>query len=218
LDRQMVFVLVLFWCALTVSPALAISPKAQDFAARIQAYYEGTQSFVADFEQEVHWRRGKEVRLSKGKVYLQKPGLMRWEYNWPEEFLIVADGRNVYIYSPQDKQVMVFPSGKALSPRTTLGFMTGRGNLLRDFEILSCEKLPDEKIKLLLLPKVESPQVSKIVLLADAQSGAISEIWFWDHLGNLTKIRFSKIKRNLKLPPELFRFVPPKGVEIVKER
>jgi len=218
LGRQMVFVLVLFWCALIANQAQAIPPKARDFAARIQSYYEETRNFVAEFEQEVHWRRGSEVKLSKGRVYLQKPGLMRWEYLWPDKLLIVADGRNVYIYSPQDKQVMIFPSGKALSPRTTLGFMTGKGNLLRDFEILSCEELAEGKVKLLLLPKIESPQVAKIALIADAESGAISEIWFWDHLGNLTKIRFFKVKRNVKLSPKLFHFVPPQGVEIVRER
>ncbi len=212
------FVLALYWFALIVSPALAASPKARELAAKIQAYYENTHNFVAEFEQEVHWRRAEQVRLSKGRVYLQKPGLMRWEYTWPERLLIVADGLNVYIYSPEDKQVMVFPSSKALSPRTTLGFITGKGNLLRDFEILSCEKLGEGRAKLLLAPRIESPQVSKIALLADSRNGALYEIWFWDQLGNLTKIRLLKVKRNIKLSPELFRFVPPEGAEIVKER
>lgn len=216
--RQTVFVLALFWCVLSVSQVWANPPKARELLARIQAYYEETHNFVAEFEQEVHWRRGNEVRLSKGKVYLQKPGLMRWEYTWPEELLIVADGLNVYIYSVQDKQVMVFPSGKALSPKTTLGFMTGKGNLQRDFDLLACEELPGGKMKLLLRPRLESSQVAKLALVVDPSTGAISEIWFWDHLGNLTKIRFFKVKRNLKLAPELFRFVPPEGVEIVRER
>lgn len=215
--RQTVFVLVLFWCVLNVKGAwAALDP--QEIAAHIQAYYEGTQSFAGDFEQEVHWRRGAEVRLSKGRVYFKKPGLMRWEYTWPEKLLIVVDRLNVYLYSPQDKQVMIFPTGKALSPKVTLGFMTGKGNLLRDFRIISCERLPSGKVALTVIPREETPQVAKLTLVADPKTGAISEIWFWDHLGNLTKIRFFNLRRNVKLENDLFHFTPPKGVEIVKER
>ncbi len=210
------YVLVLFWCLLSVRPTLALD--AREVAARIQSFYEKTQSFAGEFEQEVHWRRGAEVRLSKGKVYFKKPGLMRWEYIWPEKLLIVVDRLNVYVYSPQDKQVMIFPTGKALSPKVTLGFMTGKGNLLKDFRFLSCEKRPSGEVVLTVVPKVESPQVAKLALVAEPETGAIKEIWFWDQLGNLTKIRFFKVKRNLQLDPSLFRFTPPKGVEIVRER
>lgn len=213
----MVFVLVLCWVALSVKGALAAS-NPEEVASLIQAYYEGTRTFAGDFEQEVHWRRGAEVRLSKGRVYFKKPGLMRWEYTWPEKLLIVVDRLNVYLYSPRDKQVMVFPTGKALSPKVTLGFMTGKGNLLRDFKIISSEKLPSGKVALTVVPREENPQVARLTLVADPKTGAISEIWFWDHLGNLTKIRFLNLRRNVRLEDRLFRFTPPEGVEIVKER
>ncbi len=216
MGRQMVFALALFWCVLSVKVVWALN--AQEIAARIQQYYEDTRSFAGEFEQEVHWRRGAEVRLSKGKVYFQRPGLMRWEYSWPEKLLIVVDQLNVYVYSPEEKQVMIFPTGRALSPKVTLGFMTGKGNLLKDFVIVSCEKLPSGLVALTLTPRETNPQVARLTLVADPRTGEIKEIWFWDQLGNLTKIRFLNLKRNITLSPELFRFVPPQGTEIIKER
>ncbi len=216
MGRQMVFALALFWCVLSVKALWALN--AQEIAARIQQYYEDTRSFAGEFEQEVHWRRGAEVRLSKGKVYFQRPGLMRWEYSWPEKLLIVVDQLNVYVYSPEEKQVMIFPTGRALSPKVTLGFMTGKGNLLKDFVIVSCEKLPSGLVALSLTPRETNPQVARLTLVADPRTGEIKEIWFWDQLGNLTKIRFLNLKRNVTLSPELFRFVPPQGTEIIKER
>ncbi|NPB10052.1 MAG: outer membrane lipoprotein carrier protein LolA [Thermodesulfobacteria bacterium] len=215
--RQMVYVLVLCWCVLTISLRPSQADQAREIAERVQAYYEATKSFVADFEQEVHWHRGQEVRLSRGKVWFKKPGLMRWEYVWPEPLLVVCDGQKIYVYSEIDRQVMIFPSGKALSPKVTLGFMSGKGNLLRDFDIRGMERL-DSLVALDVAPKTQNPQVEKLRLLVDPKTGAIKEIWFWDYLGNLTKIRFRNLQRNVDLPPELFVFHPPKDVEIIRER
>ena len=213
----MAFVLVLCWCVLITSLP-AWGGEKEDFARRIQAFYEGTDNFQAEFEQEVYWRRGQKVRLSRGRVWFKKPGLMRWEYTWPDPLLVVCDGKEVYVYSTQDKQVMVFPGSKALSPKVTLGFMSGKGNLLRDFYLEKLEKLPGGKIALLVRPRTSNPQIERLRLLAEASSGRIQEIWFWDYLGNLTKIRFLKVKVNQKMAEELFRFRPPKGVDIIKER
>ena len=220
--RLMVYVLVLCWCALTNSlwagdMALSLTEKAQALAAKVQALYEETGSFTADFEQEVLWRRGGTVRLSRGKVWFKKPGLMRWEYRWPESFLIVADGKEVYLYTPEDKQVMIFPSGKVLSPKVTLGFINGRGNLLRDFTIMGYEDLEKGLAALELHPKVENPQVERLRLVVKKANGLITEIWFWDYLGNLTKIRFLRLRRNVAIEDDIFRFKPPKGVEIIRE-
>ena len=36
-----------------------------------------------------------------------------------------------------------------------------------------------------------------------------------DHFGQTTVIRFSGLERNPKLAPEAFKFVPPKGVDVI---
>jgi len=36
-----------------------------------------------------------------------------------------------------------------------------------------------------------------------------------DGFGQLTIVRFSGCVRNLKLSPDLFRFTPPKGVDVI---
>jgi len=38
-----------------------------------------------------------------------------------------------------------------------------------------------------------------------------------DQFGQITVIKFSTIERNAKLAPELFRFTPPKGVDVISE-
>jgi outer membrane lipoprotein carrier protein len=38
-----------------------------------------------------------------------------------------------------------------------------------------------------------------------------------DGFGQLTLVRFSQVERNPKLPPELFRFTPPAGADIISD-
>ncbi len=213
----MVCVLVLFWCGLTTNvQARTEASQAQALARKVQALYEATESFTADFEQEVLWRRAESLRLSKGKVWFKKPGRMRWEYTWPEPYLIVSDGKEVYLYSPEDKQVLILPWNQALSPKVTLGFLTGKGNLLKDFVLLGAEKLPSGLWALDLRPRQENPQVERLRLIVK-KDGLIQALWFWDYLGNLTKIRFKHLQRNVKIKDDLFVFTPPQGVEIIRE-
>ncbi len=214
----MVCILVLCWFVLISNINNVIAREnPSTIVQKIQAVYEDTKNFVADFEQQVYWRRGQEVRLSKGRVWFQKPGLMRWEYVWPEPMLIVSDGKDLYIYSQQDQQVMIFPLDKALSAKLILGFMNGRGDLLRDFIILDYKDSKRDRIVLDLKPRIENSQVEQLRLVVYKGTYLIDEIWFWDCLGNLTKILFSDLKRNIRLEDKLFHFVPPKDVEIIRE-
>ncbi len=212
----MVCVLVLCCCVLISKIALA-EISAKDVATRLQNYYEQTKNFTADFEQEVHFLRANQIRFSKGRVYFEKPGLMRWEYTWPEELLIVADKKNIYVYSKKDNQVMIFPKEKSLSSKLMLSFVSGKGNIFEDFRLGPVEELPEGKVALILFPKEEA-QIQKIKLLIDKKNGALLGFSFWDQLGNLTRIKFLKTKRNIHLAKALFNFEPPKGAEIIQER
>ncbi|OAG27312.1 hypothetical protein TH606_07515 [Thermodesulfatator autotrophicus] len=213
----MVCVLVLFFCVLISKPLIAAS-SAEDIAKRVQAYYQATQSFTGEFEQEVYFKRGNQVKISKGRVFYKKPALMRWEYQWPEELLIIIDGKGIYVYSPKDKQVMVFSLEHAFPSKATLDFLTGQGNLFKDFNFGPLEQLSQKEVALSLFPKDKNAQVQKIRLIVYSETGAIKEIWFWDALENLTKIKFFNIKRNVDIKSSIFSFKPPENVEIIRER
>ena len=218
--HQMGLSLGRFWAVVIISlwagVALA-APTAEEIAQRLQARYEDTTSLEARFIQEAFWKSTQRVKVSRGVVFFEKPGKMRWEYKIPEKVLIVADGGNVYVFRPASRQVMVFPSGKALASDITLGFISGRGNILRDFR-LRLEGLGPETATLELVPRKPHPQVERLRVLVDLKTYLIRELWYWDYFGNYTRLIFDDIRLNPRLSEELFTFKPPQGVEIIKER
>ena len=86
----------------------AQAPQSPDAVARaLQKRYEGIRDFSADF---VHTYRGGALRTEtreQGTVSVKKPGMMRWIYVKPERKEFVSDGKKIYSYIPEDRQVIV---------------------------------------------------------------------------------------------------------------
>ena len=70
----------------------------------------------------------KQQATERGKLLVKKPGKMRWEYTAPEKKLFVSDGRKIYSYIPQDKQVVVGTMPRDEQAPTPALFLTGKGN------------------------------------------------------------------------------------------
>ena len=64
---------------------------------------------------------------------IKKPGRMRWVYQDPERKEFVSDGSRIYSYIPEDRQVLVAPVPADNEATTPALFLSGHGNLARDF-------------------------------------------------------------------------------------
>ena len=79
--------------------ALLIAGSAQASSLeQFKAFFSGTQSARARFEQKVHDRGGKVVQEVKGSFVFQRPGRFRWTYDKPADQVIVGDGQRISIY------------------------------------------------------------------------------------------------------------------------
>src|ERR1700704_5738173 len=142
--------------ALAVLSAGAAEQTASELAQALQRKYDGIKDFSADF---VHTYRGgvlKKELVEKGHLLVKKPGKMRWEYTSPEPKVFVSDGVKIYSYIPQDKQVMVGSVPKDDEATTPALFLSGKGDLARDFTPSLVGPLPEispGSIGLKLVPK-----------------------------------------------------------------
>jgi outer membrane lipoprotein carrier protein len=114
---------------------------AEEFARRVQDKVNGIRDFSADFVQSYEGGVLRKRTTERGRVLVKKPGRMRGVYTAPEEKLFVADGTRMYFWVPADKQVVVRDVPPEDQAATPLLFLTGRGQLLRDF-VVSYTTLP----------------------------------------------------------------------------
>jgi outer membrane lipoprotein carrier protein len=170
-----------------------------------------TQSARAAFEQKVYSRNAKLVQESKGTLAFLRPGKFRWSYEKPYAQLIVGDGTRVWVYDEDLRQVTVKRVDQALTS-TPAALLAGDNEVLRSFK-LSERAVKDGLEWLEAIPKDKEGGFDRIRLGFGPSGPEVMELS--DSFGQLTVLRLSAFERNPKLDPGLFRFVPPKGVDVV---
>lgn len=208
---------------LTISIALASgaivaasqsTPSAAELAARIQTHYNTVKDFTADFTLSHTSTMFPRPVNERGRVKVKKPGRMRWDYSTDQKQQFVSDGTTMYSYFPKDRYVVVTPIPKGDDVPTALLFLTGRGNLSRDFTASLAAAQPDGEWQVELTPKARQSEYTKLRLDVDRTSLVLRGLMVDDGQGGTSTYRFPNLRENQSLTDKEFGFEIPKGVEI----
>jgi outer membrane lipoprotein carrier protein len=178
----------------------------------LDTFTKGLKGLDGQFSQQVFDSKGKRKETSSGRVALSAPRLFRWEYLKPYPQLIVADGKKVWVYDPDLKQVSVRAQG-AEEQNSPLAALIDPQRLDRDFNVKDAG-LKDGLEWLELTPKQDDNAGFQNARLGFDKRG-LARMQILDALGQRTEISFTGWKRNPTLSAKTFRFTPPKGADVV---
>jgi outer membrane lipoprotein carrier protein len=190
----------------------------QTVLAEVQKGYENTNDIEASFLQEYIGKVMKRAQRGEGKVFFKKKGMMRWDYQTPNQKLI-SNGLTLWYYQPEENQVFVSDVSKVIKEKTPLAFLSGEGDLSRDFKLLNFNESvsqKEENFVLELTPKEPNATLSKLTLTVDKKTYYVIQADVFDGLGNVTRTRFIDIKTNVGLSNSFFHFTIPPGAEVLK--
>lgn len=195
------------------------APSADAVARDLQQKYDRVADFSADF---VHSYRGgvlKQQATERGRLLVKKPGKMRWEYTAPERKLFVSDGRKIYSYIPQDKQVVVSTMPQDAEAPTPALFLTGKGNITRDFTVAfdTIADAPAGSVALKLIPRRREPEYESLTLVVEQQSMRLRMLITVDAQGGRSAFTFSNLKENIGVADNQFVFQMPRNVDVVTQ-
>lgn len=178
---------------------------------RLRAFVHDTQTARASFSQTVTDRNGRLKQQASGEFAISRPGKFRWSVDKPYQQLLVGDGERVWIYDPDLNQVVKRRADQALGT-TPAALLAGRDDVERAFD---WQDLPpaDGLEWLGATPKDKESSFTEIRLGFDG--AALAALDILDNFGQRTRIKLSKLERNPKLAPDLFKFTPPKGADVV---
>ena len=180
----------------------------------IQRQYEKVSTFEADFTQRSYVKMMNQTHSVKGTVKIKKPGKMKWVYGAPDTQILISDGKNLWLYVPEEEQATKVPVESIYSSNTPALFLAGKGKLTRSFNVESVSQ-ENQNILVTLVPKNEDQGLARLILHADKKNYQITGSTVYDKLGNKTEIRFSRIRINREIPEEQFQLKTPPGVEIL---
>lgn len=191
-------------------------PAPAALARSLQQRYASIRDFRATFTQSVRGGVLKTLTTEqRGEVKIKKPGRMRWTYGPPDRNVFVSDGTRVYFYSPGDQTVhtSAVPTGSDMSAAVL--FLTGTGNLERDFTPAMPATHPAGEWQITLTPRVRQDEFATLTLWVDRGSLAFTAFSWTDHGGAQNTIRFSNMRENVNLKDTEFVFEIPKGARVV---
>lgn len=186
---------------------------------KIQKKYEQIEDFHSGFTQEAEVKALNKVQKASGEVWFKKPGKMRWNYYEPTRDEIVSDGKTLWYYNEQEKQVIESPLNRVSDTETTSTLLSGLGNIKQLFNasFSTTSGLDAAGSYLLdLQPKSEEEGYNKVTVAVDKNTMIVNTIYLYDPFGNLTKVMLKDIKLDQGVSDSLFAFKIPAGVEVIK--
>lgn len=190
----------------------AASSVYADGVSSLRDFVRATQSAKASFQQTVLDKSGHATQKATGTMEFARPGKFRWVYNKPYEQVIVGDGTKLWVYDVDLNQVTVKKLDQAIGS-SPAALLAGNNDIDRIFTL---KDMPDRKDGLEWLeatPKGKETSFEKVQM--GFQGGELREMILRDSFGQTTDIRFSDVQRNPGLPADTFKFVPPKGADVI---
>ena len=197
--------LLLLWL-----PVAALGASTVD---ELKSLLQQTTTARAHFAQIVLDSNMKTLQQATGTMQFSRPGRFRWEYDKPYEQIIVGDGTRVWLYDKDLNQVTVRRFDRAIGS-SPAALLAGSNEIEKDYTL---KGLPsrDGLDWLEAVPRTPDTAFERI-RMGFGKTG-LEAMELRDQFGQTTVIKFSTIERNAKLAPELFRFTPPKGVDVISE-
>jgi outer membrane lipoprotein carrier protein len=199
--------------AMLVALAAAMPAHAGAVAA-LREFLSQTKTARGEFTQQVTRGAAQAAPPSSGTFFFERPGKFRWTYAKPYEQVLVADGERLYLYDKDLNQVTVKKVTAAL-PASPASILFGGTDFERDF-VVSDAGTRDGVEWLQAVPRAKDSQFERIEIgFRDRVPVAMV---LADSFGQVSRLVFSSFERNATLDPQLFRFVPPPGADVLEER
>jgi outer membrane lipoprotein-sorting protein len=173
----------------------AAPPSPQDRAdiARVEAYLNGLKALKAHFIQTT-----QDGQISDGTAWLQRPGKMRFQYNPPAPFLLIA-AHGVLTFNDSSLQQT---SNIPLS-RTPLGILLAENvNLTGGVTVTSIQRLPGQLQ--LTLVRTESPGDGTLTLIFADNPLALRQWTVVDAQRRETHVTLSNVQLGGTFDQQLF--------------
>jgi outer membrane lipoprotein carrier protein len=192
--------------------ALAQRTELDTLVNKIEARYGRMRGLAAEFEQ-IYNAPGMRERREHGRLILQRPRLMRWEYDPQPGKLFIVNGRDVWFYIPADREAIHANVNNISDARFPFLFLLGQTNLRREFRSITLIETNDqsETRTLRLVPRNASSGLRE-VFLEVYTDGRISRLKMTDEAGATSEVVLTNVRENFIAPADAFEFRPPPGV------
>ncbi len=201
---------------IAVTASSSLSPKEQEkFLEAVRARYRQPKLNSGRFTQTTIFADSSETQIASGRLWLQGPDKMRWEYLKPEKQLLVSDGVTIWYYTPDLNQVMTGAVKDVREARILVRLLSEVRPETEGMKLV-CRRA-GKRVLLSLSPLVAGgAPFARMELVFNPATLELLESRMLDLFDNRIVItyRWDAVSAE-SWPRSRFRFVPPKGCDVM---
>jgi outer membrane lipoprotein carrier protein len=181
---------------------------------RVEKNYS-VSGFSADFSQTSSIKAMEITDSASGRAFFKRSGKMRWEYETPDRQMIITDGKTLWVFRPDDNQVMIgkapsfFEGGKGFS------FLSDMKVIRQKFNMVLEKETQEGYFVLKLLPREKTYDIVEIYLWISRKTFNVVRILTYNSYGDEIRIIFNNIQLKQMLDDSLFSFEISEGIEVL---
>lgn len=179
----------------STSRAGELSPQDRADIALVTDYLNGMKTLEAEFVQA-----SPSGQIAKGRLFMQRPNRLRFEYDPPSPLLLVADGLWLIMHDRELDQVDRWPIED-----TPLGVLVAKEvDLTRRTEVVSVIREPG--ILALTFRDRENPEEGSVTVVFSEPPLTLRQWRVIDSRGEATDLSIRNPRINVTMDPALFVF------------
>ncbi|MCC5856504.1 MAG: outer membrane lipoprotein chaperone LolA [Idiomarina sp.] len=199
-------ILLSFVMAIAVSSAV-VTASAETPAGQLQAKLAPVQSLQGRFVQTIYEQDDPVQQLS-GSFALQRPALLRWETEEPEQTLLIADGDTLWYYNPFIEQVSLFDQAETMQTNPLLVLLTN--DEWTGFEVSFSDDLWHIR--------ETNGGFHQVLSIGFNEQGYLNTMALDDGQGQRSVFRLQNLEVNSEIERARFQFEIPSGTDIDDQR
>ena len=195
---SLAFLILLLTYSSSVASNLALSDGDRASLARIETYLNDLGSMQSSFVQA-----NPDGTHSKGTMHLRRPGRLRFEYDLPDNYLVIAHGE-WFIYVDKDLDEATYLPVEKTPAYFILKKNINFGNKLRVASFQNANKVFRVEVE-----QVDEPDSGRIIMIFTDAPLQLRKWQVIDSQGNLTDTTLINPKFDVPLNEELFEYDGP---------
>jgi outer membrane lipoprotein-sorting protein len=179
--------------------------QGQPGTQEVERYVNSIRTLQARFVQS-----NPNGSVVQGTLYVSRPGKMRFEYDAPSQLKVVADGSQVTMWDPANKDFGQWPIGW-----TAASFLVMEPfRLSGDITVQSSQRTADGLLALTMV-QTRKPQEGKIVVRVSENPMQLRGWTILDNRGNKVDVTLTDLKTGIQLAGSLFKYDGPDAGKIL---
>lgn len=209
LIRSGIFLLIALLPAVTHAQYKGFTPVSDNasFSNSFTRESAKMNSLSCDFTQEKNLSLLAEKIVSKGKFWFRKEAQVRMEYQHPFQYLMIINGKQIYIKDGQKENRVSVKSNKLFQKINQLTVDCIQGTVFsnRDFSIRAFENKTEYLVEMTPVTKDMASFFSTIIVTISRADFTVNSINMMEKGGDNTLISFHNKTTNKVIPDALFR-------------